>query len=297
MVLKIIKSVVAFLGNIFNLIKALAYIIIFSKFNPEISKYYRENNEECIILGNGPSLKETLAENFDFLENKKKLCVNDFANSPLFMKIKPDYYIFTDPAYWSDNISLKFKTAFNKYYNILKNDVSWPIILFFPVASKKNNFFHDLAKKNSNITICYINTTEINCFKSLRFYLYRKNLAIPPMQNVLVATIFVCLNLGFKKIFLTGADHSWHESFYVSENNILYLKNSRFQDKGIMILSPFFEDPAEKKPFKMHNLLFALARMFKGYMELEEYSKYLGAKIYNASNKSYIDAFERYKIK
>ena len=55
--------------------------------------------------------------------------------------------------------------------------------------------------------------------------------------------------------------------------------------------------PNKKDPngavFKMHEFLDALSITFRGYFILKDYADYLGAKIYNCSKKSYIDAFER----
>lgn len=290
------KTAITFIQRLFNICRSIAYVLIFSNLHPELFRF-KVKDPYCVILGNGPSLKETLDKHMSFLNGKKTFCTNDFTDSPYFSKIKPSYYIFTDPAFWSNNLSEKFKVTFERYRMIMETQVTWPMIIFFPTTAQKTNFCRDLPVKNRNIHICYINTTEVDCVTPLRYWLYRKNLAIPPMQNVLVAGIFVAINLGFKTIYVTGADHSWHESFYVSENNVLYLKNTRFQDKEVMHLSPFFEDAAEMRPYKMHNLYAALSRMFKGYLELEEYSQKVESKIYNASEKSYIDAFERYKIK
>ncbi len=47
----------------------------------------------------------------------------------------------------------------------------------------------------------------------------------------------------------------------------------------------------------MCNLFRDLSKMFFSYMELERYAQRLGAKIYNATEGSYIDAFERKKLK
>lgn len=292
---RLIKTALSSFNNVISIIKAIFLILFFSALRPKLPRI-KTQATECVILGNGPSLKNTLSEKRHFLKNKMTMCTNDFADSPSFREIKPDYYIFTDPAFWSTDLSEKFKSTFEKYFEILKNDVSWPMTIFFPAAARQTNFCRTLPQLNSQISICYINTTAIQGPKKFQYFLYKHNFAMPLAQNVLIAAIFTCINLGFKKIYLTGADHSWHESFYVSENNILYLKNTRFQDKKIMHLSPFFEDAAEMKPYKMHNLLLALSRMFRGYMEIEEYSKYRGVKIFNASEKSYIDAFERYKI-
>jgi hypothetical protein len=48
--------------------------------------------------------------------------------------------------------------------------------------------------------------------------------------------------------------------------------------------------------FKMHEFLQALAITFEGYFFLEDYARFMRSKIYNASKKSYIDAFERLKV-
>jgi len=142
-----------------------------------------------------------------------------------------------------------------------------------------------------------VNTTEVYSSIGWNHYFYRKNLAMPRVQNVLTASIFLAMNIGYKKIFVVGADHSWHESIAISDKNILYLKNTRFQDDKEKDFAPFFEDPAnETIPYRMYNLFRDLSKMFLSYMELERYSKSIKAKIYNASDKSYIDAFERKKI-
>jgi hypothetical protein len=43
----------------------------------------------------------------------------------------------------------------------------------------------------------------------------------------------------------------------------------------------------------MDAIFHALGRMFEGYWKIDEYTKHLGAQIYNASSVTYIDAFKR----
>lgn len=40
------------------------------------------------------------------------------------------------------------------------------------------------------------------------FNMYKENKMLPIMQNVLVGCIYIAINLGYKKIFIYGADHS-----------------------------------------------------------------------------------------
>jgi len=252
---------------------------------------------ECVILGNGPSLKQTLRNHSSSLQGKNVFCVNDFVASEQFEKVKPGYFVFMDPVFWSGSISDRFKKVCREYVDKMEKVVDWDMIIFLPAQAKRWNQFQALPQLNNHIRIFYVNTTEIYCCDKTNFFFYRRNLAMPPMQNVLSASIFVALNLGYKKIYITGADHSWHESVKISEKNILYLKNDRFQDSDEKSLSPFFVDPGETTPYRMDNLFRDLSKMFASYLELERYSRSIDARIYNASEKSFIDAFERRKIK
>ena len=41
-------------------------------------------DEELVVLGNGPSLNDTVADHSDFLASRRLLAVNFAANTPLF---------------------------------------------------------------------------------------------------------------------------------------------------------------------------------------------------------------------
>ena len=54
-----------------------------------------------------------------------------------------------------------------------------------------------------------------------------------------------------------------------------------------------YKDAEEKIPFKMSDILGEWVRNHEMYEILDDYSKYMGAKIYNLSEFSCIDAFDR----
>lgn len=282
--------------SVAGMLGAIATVLRNSEFNLPINNIRVAENAECVIMGNGPSLDEVLSTHLDFFTGKTIICVNEFAFSEYFEKVRPEYYVFLDPAYWARTVAQNFKEDFRKLTDQLIK-VTWPMKIFIPTLARDWNMFIDLSKVNENIEIFYFNRTAISPIDPCIYVLYKKNLAMPPAQNVLVGCIFLALNMRFKKIYLLGADHSWHENLFVDDNNNLFLKNNHFYDKTVMQLVPIYKTPDGSERFKVHELFAALSLKFKGYIILEDYSKYLGAKVYNATNKSYIDAFERFTIK
>jgi len=139
------------------------------------------------------------------------------------------------------------------------------------------------------------NTTAVLDSLSVSKYLYDHNLGMPPIQNVLVACIYIALRMGHKDIVLLGADHSWHESLALDDQNRVCLKDRHFYDKEAS-LSPFTMDGSPDKIFTMDKLFHALGRMFEGYWSLARYSRSLNAFICNASSTTYIDAFPRTQL-
>lgn len=285
------------LQGVTNIFKSGYLIFRYSDFGLTKMNDSLRCHTECLVIGNGPSLKITLTKHIKFFKDKDILCVNDFVLSPFFEVLEPKYCIFADPAYWSKSASGDLKNLFSKTAYLMVKNVKWKMILFLPKNAKEWNYFIELSKVNPNITINYYNTTVINCFGKLKYYIYRHNLAIVPSQNVLIPGIFLSLNMGYKNIYIAGADHSWHENIFVAEDNKLYLTNTRIFDGKKSNIIPYTITADQKTTYKMHEIMSAYSKTFLGYHELNSYAKYLGNNIINVSEKSYIDAFERKQLK
>ncbi|MNT50910.1 hypothetical protein D3C72_1878480 [compost metagenome] len=111
----------------------------------------------------------------------------------------------------------------------------------------------------------------------------------------MAVVIFLCLNRGFKEIFVFGADHSWHEQFAIDENNHLLRRDIHFYDEKEVKHTTII-DVVHNQTSSMSQQFASLSKAFYSYEVLQEYSQYLNTKIYNASAKSYIDAFERIRL-
>ena len=295
------KKIIFFIKYFYLLIK---YIII----DKELDKIQIINNKDCVILWNWPSLNESL-KNKVFLKNKYIIAVNNFIKSDLFVEIKPNFYVISDSWFWENNSIKNNKNSIDE--NVIKNSnrlndlkssfinnlitkVDWEMILFLPLHANISIPFKEVIEKNKYIKICYYIMNPINIKSNfIRNFLYKYNFWMPTAQTVLISAIFIALNINFKNIYILWWDHSWHEDFFIDNNNILYTKDKHFYDNWFNLI-PIISD--WKNHSKFHEEFLSLYKAFKWHILLEEYSKHLNAKIYNASEKSYIDAYKRYKI-
>jgi hypothetical protein len=266
-------------------------------FCKDIKKIAVRKSDEAVIVGNGPSLNDNFKTNINFFSGKSAFCVNDFAISGYFEVIKPDFYILFDSAYWLKNISKELGETNKRVFQLLKDKVSWPMTIIMPLSAKQWSWFKELPNLNKNIRICYVNWTRIDCSKSLRNFMYSRDLAMPRCANVLINAIFLAINMGYKKIFLAGADHSWHEDIFVGDDNVVYRKGEYCYSEGKVSLKPAFKNLEGTQVYKLHELFQLFSLTFKGHQEIEEYARFAGAKVYNISKKSYIDAYERVPLK
>ena len=279
-----------------DIISIFSVLVQSNFFYNDLKKLKASDSQEAVVIGNGPSLKDTLKEHLNFFSGKTNICVNDFALSEYFSAIKPDFYIPFDSAYWKKDVSQSLRINNEKIFKLLKDKVSWPMTIIMPLSAREWSWFTGLERFNKNIKICYVNWTRIDCSNLLKNFLYSKNLAMPRCANVLINALFLAINMGYKKIFLAGADHSWHEGIFVGEDNVVYRKGEYCYSEGKTSLESAFKDLEGTQVYKLHELFHLISLTFQGHQEIEEYARFAGAKVYNISKKSYIDAYERLSL-
>jgi hypothetical protein len=254
--------------------------------------------KECVILGNGPSLKGFLKneQNLGLLRDKFIITVNDAVSSSYFGQIRPACHVLIDPSYWEDNLLDIHQSRMNQFkQNMMLID--WPIDLVMPKSASKKTALNGL-KENTYITFKYVNFSwpkKIN-IERLRFMAYKINKKAPDAQNVLIACCYIAINVGSTRIILIGADHSWHRSICVDDKNCVCWDDSHHYDNEGLTLTPILKDLRGTEVFSMAEILEALMITFKGYEEIEKYARYMGVEIFNATKGSSIDAFKRISL-
>lgn len=275
----------------FQTVVGIFSVLIFSRWSPEMS--LEGAGKDCVVLGNGPSLAKDL-ESAHRWQGKELMAVNDVALSGDFERLRPALYVTLDPYYWAEEISESMRAERELFFQALISKTVWPMTLYAPYECEGSPLWERLAgQKHPYIKVVFFNRTPVAGLRGVRDYLYRRGLGMPWAQNVLVAACFLAVNRGYRTVYVVGADHSWHENVGVSPENVVYLSQHHFYDRAQP--EPVYQSDM-KTPFKLHELFAAWARMFHGYGVVEEYARSRGTRIYNASSKSYIDAFERMQL-
>jgi hypothetical protein len=248
------------------------------------------NPETCFVFGNGPSLSDDLHHCADVKSLRDVWCVNYFADSDLYEVIQPKYYVLADPDFWVEDVSSNLFTYRERLFQSIVSKTTWPLTIYVPFVAKK---YVDLMVSNRlNISFSFYNNITVSGYKPLTQVLYNYGLAMPHAQNVLVAALFLSLRRGYKRIIVLGADHSWHETLALDNENRVCLRDQHFYGKASK-LTPFYMGGNEQVTFTMPQIFSAFSKMFQGYWEVKAYSESVGAEIYNASSVTYIDAFKR----
>ncbi len=254
----------------------LLYILI--KTDRKNHIVYSDDRQLLNILANGPSLKEEI-EKLDFgLEDFS--VVNYFYRSPYFQIIKPSIYVIVDPEFFEREDT----------YRPIIDHVTWPMKFVVPFFSwRKYAILRNMP--NTYIEVVPIHCTTYSGYECFRNWIYRHGFAMPKAQNVLVASIFSAINMGYKEIKLYGVDHSWTKSLCVTEDNIVCAVDTHFYDTNQIKLEPYAK--GLRGYYKLHELLRDFANMFESYHSLRTYADNMGCKILNKTKDSFIDAFER----
>ncbi len=250
---------------------------------PSITKANAAPGERIIILGNGPSLNDTISRYGEVLRSTTAMAVNFFANTPVFRELKPRYYILVDTLFFVSGEGENFRRLTE---NLAA--VDWTMTLIVPV--KYRGKVAPQVSANSHIAILTVNAIAIEGWRWLTDMAYSAGLGMPRPRNVLIPAIMAAVQMGFKNIFIVGADHSWMSSISVNENN------------EVVSIQPHFykEDEKEVKRIRtdylrypLHEIVHSFYVAFKSYHDIRRYADRHGIEIYNSTPGSFIDAFPR----
>lgn len=258
--------------------------------NIESLPIIQRNNKKIIVLGNGPTLNESYKLYKDKILIEDCMVVNHIAISEIYEEIKPLYYVMADPHFFKKESELDY-TVRNTVQAII-NKTSWEMIMIFPKTAR-NSYISKALSNKINISILYYDNTNFvvpnGCSLNLAL---DKNFICPPSQTVLNTCIWASLYWGYKETYLIGADTSFVEDERIDQTtNELYSLDTHFYSTD--------EENRKKRriiPTKFHEELFSVATALKSYWDLKEYADWKGLKVYNASEYSWIDAFERKKL-
>ncbi len=239
--------------------------------------------QSIIVMGNGPSLRDTIANHADVLALHPLMAVNFAANAPEFVTLRPQYYILVDPYFFSGNGDNKLSALWQNISN-----VDWPMTLIVP--RKYAQSARKAVKSNNCISFKTINCVGVEGYAWFERMAYGSRLAMPRPRNVLIPAIMSAVWLGYNDITIVGADHSWMQSLWVDDQN-----------RVVSVQPHFYKDDSKEQErvnkeyegYHLHHIIKSFYIAFKSYHQIQRFAAARNIRISNATPGSYIDAFAR----
>ena len=300
MIVKLQLFIFQLIQSFLTIIKIILLSDLFIKKIKIKSKY-----NEALILGNGPSLKHFFKKEIAFMQNKTIFAVNYFARTSEYKRVKPHFYVITSPEYFLKEQKEEYANERIITLKTIFKETFWPMVLIIPLLAKRNNHWRSQLINNEMIKIHYMNTTPVEGFDSISFQLISKQFGMPRPHNVLIPCILHAINFDFKNIYLVGADHSWLAEIFVSKSNEVFLSQKHYYDDQTKKQNHSVNKPIPKPMYqgisnhkrKLHEVLEKFSVSFKSYWILNAFAKHKNVKIWNCTENSFIDAFEKMSIK
>ena len=241
-----------------------------------------------VILGNGPSLNETIAQSSDFLMQHHRLAVNFAANAPAFTTLQPTHYVLADPHFFhainEPNVARLW---------LALSQVDWAMNLFVPVNVSLPPDVAGIIAGNACLRLHRYNLTPVEGAEWLENWAFKHLLGMPRPRNVLIPSIMIAIACGYRTIYIAGADHSWTRTLSVDdENNVVSIQPHFYKEdeKEVQRVN------TEYMQYPLHQILYSFYVAFRSYHTIARYASHLGVDIFNITPGSFIDAFPRKKV-
>lgn len=238
--------------------------------------------KRLIVMGNGPSLREAIADHRELLTANDTTAVNFAANTPEYFTLKPKHYVLADPHFFSGSVSNP--NVAELWKNLRATD--WRMTLHIPAGQKPSLPY--------NIRVRHFNMTPGEGYAAACHFLYQKGLAMPRPRNVLIPALMEGIRDGYEEIWIAGADHTWPHSLYVDDDNRVVTVQPHFYEDNKKELDRVAQEYAG---IRIHDVLESMTVAFRSYHYIREYAEKRGVRIYNATPGSLIDAFTRRPLK
>lgn len=243
---------------------------------------------ELLILANGPSLTQTVEAHPSFLQGKDLLAVNHAAVSDLFVRLRPRHYLLADPLFWIDP-AIRDRT-----FGALAARTTWPMTLFMPMRAWKDRTWQPLVAQNPQIRVVKYNSTPVEGFPGFCNRVYKLGLGMPRPHNVLIPSIAVAVRMGYRRVYLAGADHSWLPEITVNDRNEVLMNQKHFYDQGRSQARAVRNENLTTAT--LSTILHHMSVAFGSYFVLRDFARSCGAEVINVTPGSFIDAFPRLQL-
>ena len=177
--MRLSQKITGFLHNGVSTLWYFAVMAVKENFRNYVGRAGRTEgalSDELALLANGPSLADELPR---LLAGARAGCdflaVNYFAEHEAFERLRPAYYVLSDPQFFRASAQRDRVAAL---YRTLARKVTWPMTLYVQYYNPERFDYH-AALPNGRIRIVPFHTQPYRGFRRLEFWLYRHGLEAP----------------------------------------------------------------------------------------------------------------------
>lgn len=237
--------------------------------------------ERCFILASGPSIKN---QNLTSIYGETCIAVSHFHLHKDILKINPKYHILAPSHHPFTFEDIKkffedFKTSYPKreveiFLSLIPYDYNYISFL------EQNPCFNDFNYNYIN----YSDSQPITQENHLEKRIWDISLSPFSIRTVLYSAIQLAVFMGFKDIYIVGADHDYLNDTKRLTNHHFYAEN-----KGL-------DDSKHLSSFNTERWFEEYYFRWKEYRFMNLFCKSNNINIYNATEGGLLDIFERKKI-
>lgn len=274
---------IQFIYDFIDTVLSVFRILLLSRFKTTLK--IQRKHDQCIILGNGPSLIPAMEACQEKWDQYDLIAVNHMAQSEQYLEYKPMVYVLCDPAFWFAPGYEEHRDKVEHTYREMLQNTDWKLQLYVPYQA--GQVVKEKLASNRDISVHFFNKTKFDGYKWLKYTIFNKQWGMVRPQNILNAVLMLSIYSEYKIIFLAGADSDWLRRLWVDEQNNLRLTDLHFYSKDGKGVA------ACGTSIKLHDMILTQYYCFKSYTEIGQYATYRNVRIYNSCLHSFIDAYEK----
>ncbi len=240
--------------------------------------YQKHAGERCFILATGPSIR---TQDLSPVYGETNIAVSHFHLHDDIAKINPAYHVLAPqhhPFTFTDS---------SKYFQDFLSRYAERMPVIFAGLTRYPYHFAALVKHYPEFDLPQLHYLDYRFEYQLNDHNYRSarrwDISGQPFapRTVLYSAIQLAVYMGFKEIYLLGADHDYLADITRTSNHRFYPEKS-----GISDVAHLAEFNAEKWYLEYY-------WRWKQYRLMDHYCRAKGTTIYNATEGGMLDVFER----
>lgn len=244
----------------------------------------QKQHDECIVLVNGPSVKEQWPSLYDYAQKADVLTVNWALEHEAYRELRPKAHFLVDPYHFlpaNDTMHDDFIEVSQQVRSMLSK-VNWPMVLYVPphFYQKANSLGY--SSKHVALACTPTRPAPKRMPQKRKYRLMDQGAYSAGAETVSLLPLYIAIASRYRKIWIAGLDMSFMNTFRVDKHCKLFFS-----------VQHGYEAADDTGSLPLADLLRGFVRVVDGMAELYRYAKFCKIDVINISENSILDIFPK----